>query len=331
VNISGLKMNFAGKDFVRITHYSKKEIEYILDVAEEFEDTYRKKTQMKLAEGKILATLFFQPSTRTQFSFQTSMHRLGGSVLGFAGTEYTSVMKGENLEDTIRMFDSYTNIIVIRHPEAGSAEKAAEVAKVPVINGGDGSNRHPTQALLDLYSIRKFKGKIKDIKFAFWGGIKYSRVAHSLALGLAMFGAKIYQVYPGNQSLPDNIIQELKEKYNVSAPPRLQPDEALKQVDIVYMGGAIQDLTIGGGKAMVSEEERKKTLEEYNKYFVLSLERFKKLGVKDDLLVMHPLPRHVETLKPDLDNTKHCGYFEEAGYGIPVRMALLALLLNVKN
>jgi aspartate carbamoyltransferase catalytic subunit len=320
-------VTFAGKDFLRITDYARNDIEHVFEIAEQFEQTYRKREQKKMAEGKILATLFFQPSTRTQFSFQTAMLRLGGSTIGFAGTAYTSVTKGETLEDTIRMLDKYANIIVIRHPDPGSANIAAEVAEIPVINAGDGNNRHPTQALLDVYSIKKFKGKVDGVAVALWGDSRFSRVSHSLALALAMFGAHIMITYPRNLSLPDEILEEMRKKYGMT-PRRVTPDEALKEADVLYDVGPLQDQMIGG-KSVLSDQERAKITKELQTHFVLDLNRIKNAGVKEELIVMHPLPRHIDKLKPDIDPTKYCGYFEEAGYGVPVRMALMALQLGL--
>jgi aspartate carbamoyltransferase catalytic subunit len=320
-------MGFAGRDFLDVTQYTRSEIEHILNVAGGFEETYKQKGQKKLADGKILATLFFQPSTRTQFSFQTAMLRLGGTIIGFAGTAYTAVAKGENLEDTIRMIDKYANIIAMRHPDPGSADVAASVAQVPVINGGDGTNRHPTQALLDLYSIRKFKGKIEGLNVALWGDNRYSRVCHSLSLGLAMFGANVLSVYPGNLSMPNNVVEDMREKYKTE-PKRILPDEALKEADVLYLVGGVQDELIGG-KSELADSERIRTKDEYDRNFAMNLNRLEKAGVKKDLIVMHPLPRRSGELSPDIDNTKYCGYFEEAGYGVPVRMALIALLLGL--
>lgn len=320
-------MGFQGRDFLDITQYTRSEVEYILKVAEQFEDIYKQRGQKDIAGGKILATLFFQPSTRTQFSFQTAMLRLGGTIIGFAGTAYTAVAKGENLEDTIRMLDKYANIIAIRHPDPGSADIAADVAQVPVINGGDGTNRHPTQALLDLYSIRKFKGKIQGLNVVMWGDNRYSRVCHSLSLGLAMFGANVFSAYPGNLSMPDHVVNDMKMRYKTE-PQRLQPDQALKEADVLYLVGGLQDELIGG-KSDLAGDERTRTKDEYDRDFTMNLHRLERAGVKKDLIVMHPLPRRVGELSPDIDSTKYCGYFEEAGYGVPVRMALIALLLGL--
>src|SRR3989338_11166996 len=204
-----------GKDIISLRELKKEEIDYLLSRAADFEKVLQKEGSSDLLKGKILATLFYEPSTRTRLSFTAAMQRLGGSVIGFSEPETTSTVKGENLADTVRVLENYADIIAIRHPDEGSAKLAAQFASKPEINCGDGSHAHPTQTLIDLYTIRKEKGKIDGLKVALVGDLKYGRTAHSLAYALALFGADMVFVSPESLKMPQEITSDLKDKFGI--------------------------------------------------------------------------------------------------------------------
>ena len=202
----GWEMEFKGRDIISIRDFSKQEILHVLDIAKKIE----KKPNNNLLKGKIMGALFFEPSTRTRLSFYSAMQGLGGQVLGFSTTASTSIKKGESLFDTIKMVEQYTDVITIRHPGEGAARLAAEAASIPVINAGDGSNQHPTQTMLDLYTILKTKGKLTGLKIGFCGDLKYGRTVHSLAIALQHFGAEMYFIAPQSLQMPEEYLQELR-------------------------------------------------------------------------------------------------------------------------
>ena len=204
-------MNLKGRDLVSIRDLTREEIFYILEKAEEMIPFAKGEKKTKALEGKILATLFFEPSTRTKLSFETAMHRLGGNVIGFSEPAMTSIKKGETLADTIRMVDSYSDIIVIRHSLEGAARLAAEFAESPVINAGDGAGRHPTQCLLDLFTILREKGRIEGLRIALVGDLKYGRTVHSLAYALALLGAELIFISPETLKMPKEIVRDCQE------------------------------------------------------------------------------------------------------------------------
>src|SRR3989344_858182 len=226
--------NLKGRDIISLRELKKDEIEYLLSRADEFEKILRKDGHTDILKGKILATLFFEPSTRTRLSTTAAMQRLGGSVIGFTEPETTSTIKGENLSDTIKMIENYADVIAIRNTEEGSAKLAAQVARVPVINCGDGSHTHPTQTLLDLYTIQKEKGKLDGLKVALVGDLKYGRTVHSLAYALAMFGADMVFVSPDSLKMPHEITAELKEKFGVNVKEYNRIESVVKEIDVLY-------------------------------------------------------------------------------------------------
>jgi aspartate carbamoyltransferase catalytic subunit len=267
----------------------------------------------RLLKGKILATLFFEPSTRTRLSFTSAMQRLGGSVLGFSSEEGTSMKKGESMEDTVRMADSYSDIIVIRHPEMGSAMRAAKVAKNPLISGGDGPNQHPTQGLMDLFTIKREKG-LRDVNVALCGDLKYGRTTHSLIYLLAMYGIGINLVSPKSLRMPDRVVKEIKENNGCEIKEFRSMHEVVSDVDVLYVTRI--------------QKERFLNISEYGK-LEGSYRVDKRLleKAKKGLIVMHPLPR-ISEISTEVDSTPFAKYFDHAAYGVPVRMALLALLLG---
>ena len=306
-------MNLKGRDLVSIRDLTREEIFYILEKAEKMIPFAKGEKKTKALEEKILATLFFEPSTRTKLSFETAMHRLGGNVIGFSEPAMTSIKKGETLADTIRMVDSYSDIIVIRHSLEGAARLAAEFAESPVINAGDGAGRHPTQCLLDLFTILREKGRIEGLRIALVGDLKYGRTVHSLAYALALLGAELIFISPETLKMPKEIVRDCQE---LGAEPKsfTNLERAIKDVDVIYVTRI--------------QKERFPDPTEYNRVvgsYRIDIDLLK--HAKEDVVVMHPLPR-VNEIDPEVDKTKHALYFKQAFYGIPVRMALLSLLLG---
>ncbi|AFK22344.1 aspartate carbamoyltransferase [Pyrococcus sp. ST04] len=307
-------MDWTGRDVISIRDFSKEDIEFVLATAERLEKELKEKGQLEYARGKILATLFFEPSTRTRLSFESAMHRLGGSVIGFAEASTSSVKKGESLRDTIKTVEQYSDVIVIRHPKEGAARLAAEVADIPVINAGDGSNQHPTQTLLDLYTIKKEFGKIDGLKIGLLGDLKYGRTVHSLAEALAFYEVELYLISPEMLRMPRHIVEELKEK-GVKVYETSDLESVIKELDVLYVTRI--------------QKERFPDEQEYLKVKGSYQVNCKILeGVKDNLRIMHPLPR-VDEIHPEVDKTKHAIYFKQVFNGVPIRMALLGLVLGV--
>lgn len=309
-------MNFKHRDIISIKDFSKEEIEFILDYSKHMIPYAKGEKHTDFLKQKILATLFFEPSTRTRLSFESAMHRLGGNVIGFSDPSGTSQKKGESLADTIRMADSYSDTIVIRHPQEGAARLAAEFSEVPVINAGDGAGQHPTQCLLDLFTILTEKKKIKGNNVILLGDLKYGRTVHSLAYALSLFQAHLTFVSPETLKMPKEVINECKE-FGVEPISTTNLEKAIKEADVIY--------------ATRIQKERFPDAEEYNRV-VGSYKVNNSLlqQGKEDLIVMHPLPRIVE-IEPEVDKTDHAVYFKQAFNGIPVRMALLSLIFGGKK
>jgi aspartate carbamoyltransferase catalytic subunit len=307
-------MDFKGRDIVSIKDFNKKQIEYILDTAEKMIPFAKGDRTSRALEGKILSTLFFEPSTRTLLSFTSAMHRLGGSVLGFSEIGSSSVTKGETLVDTVRMAECYSDIIVLRHDREGAARLAAEFSDKPVLNAGDGAGQHPTQTLLDLMTIRLEKGSIEGQNIALVGDLKYGRTVHSLSHALALFGAKLTLVSPPNLAMPSEFVDELKEmKVDVNVTTSLE--EGATAVDVLYMTRI--------------QKERFPDPAEYKKVAGLYRVDLNLLSkAKSSLIVMHPLPRVTE-IATEVDDTDKARYFQQAFNGVPLRMALLALVSGV--
>lgn len=310
--IFGVRKMFKNRDVISILDFSREELERIFELAREMEAHGKKK--INLLEGKILATAFFEPSTRTKLSFETAMLRLGGSVIGFSEVSGTSLAKGENLADTIRMLDAYSDIIVMRHSIEGAAKLASEVASVPVINAGDGSRNHPTQAMLDLYTIWRELGSIDGQSVALLGDLRYGRAATSLIYGLTKFNVKrIYLISPPLLRPRQEIMDFLK-KQAVEIKEGENLGEVIGEIDVLY--------------ATRIQKERFPDPSEYEKVrgsYRIDLEVLEK--AKDGLIIMHPLPK-VDEIDLRVDSTKFARYFKQAAYGVPVRMAIISLLLG---
>ena len=306
-------MNFRGRDIVSIKDLKKEEILHILDVARDMVPIAEGNRKSNLLEGKLMASLFFEPSTRTRLSFEAAMKRLGGNVIGFAQPGATSMQKGESLADTIRTAESYSDVIVMRHPQEGSARMAAEFASIPIINGGDGAGHHPTQCLLDLFTIMKEKGNIGNNKVALVGDLKYGRTVHSLAYALALFKAEMVFIAPEQLQMPREVVEEC-EAMGASISFETDLEKAIGDVDVLYVTRI--------------QKERFPDPEEYNKVVGIYEINPKLLEKgKKDVIVMHPLPRVYE-ISPEVDGTKYAAYFRQAFNGVPVRMAILALVLG---
>ena len=308
-------MNFKSKDIISIKDFSKKEINFILDYAKKMIPYAKGEIYKNILNGKVLSSLFFEPSTRTRLSFESSMNRLGGRVIGFSDPSGTSQKKGESLADTIRMADSYSDAIVIRHPHEGAARLAAEFANAPVLNAGDGAGRHPTQCLLDLFTILTEKNKIGKNNIILLGDLKYGRTVHSLAYALALYHAELTFVSPGSLKMPKEVIDECKE-LGIEPVQTSSLEKAIKDADVLY--------------ATRIQKERFPDAEEYNRVvgsYKINNELLS--NGKENLIVMHPLPRVTE-IDPEVDKTSHAVYFKQAFNGVPVRMALLSLVMGDK-
>ena len=301
------------KDIISMNDMSKEEILEILEIAEKIENSSEEE-KLNFLKGKIIATLFFEPSTRTKMSFESAAFRLGAQVLQLPPLEQSSVKKGESFSDTIRMVESYSDVIVVRHPNDGAARLASTTSKKPVINAGDGSNQHPSQTLLDLYTIKEEKGTLSNLSIAFVGDLKYGRTVHSLVKALTHFNPTIYFVSPKILQMPTYLIEDL-DKNNIKYEILEDFRDCLDKIDVFYMTRI--------------QKERFPDIEDYQKVkgvYVINKENI--LGkCKEDMIILHPLPR-VDEISTDLDETKHALYFKQAKNGVPVRQAMMMKVLN---
>lgn len=296
------------KNILSIPDFTREELELVVDTAARLKAEPRD----DLLQGKLIASCFFEPSTRTRLSFETAVQRLGGRVIGFADGANTSARKGETLADSIQIISSYSDAVVMRHPKEGAARLASEFSPVPVINGGDGSNQHPTQTLLDLFTIKETQGTLEGLTVAFVGDLKYGRTVHSLTQALSLFNCHFYFVAPEALAMPDYICEELDEK-GVSYTLVSSLEEVIPQVDILYMTRVQRE--------RFDEAEFKKIQGK----FILRAEMLK--HARTNLKILHPLPR-VDEIETDVDATPHAYYFQQAQNGVYARQALLALVLN---
>lgn len=296
----------AGGDVISIRQFKPAQLKALLDVTERFEGRLD-----PLMRGRVLACLFFEPSTRTRLSFESAMARLGGSCVGFASAQTSSTSKGESLADTIRMAEQYADLLVIRHPHEGAARLAAEVASKPVINGGDGSNQHPTQTLLDLYTIRRRTGRVDGLKVGFLGDLKYGRAAHGIIDALAMLGNELVLISPPSLRLSERRRDELLE-HDATFVETSDLDVSVRDLDVLYVTRIQRERF---GDPLDYERVR-------NAYTV-DMSTLKK--ARDEMVVLHPLPR-VSEIHPDVDASPRAAYFEQAANGVTVRKAVLSLL-----
>jgi aspartate carbamoyltransferase catalytic subunit len=302
-----------GNDILHGNQFSKKDIDAILKTASYFEKALKRKDQIPLLKGKILATLFYEPSTRTRLSFETAMQRLGGGVVSMGSVESSSVAKGESLTDTVRTVAQYADIIVIRHPKTGSAKEAADAVPIPVFNAGDGAGQHPTQALLDIYTIKKELGSLNDLKLALAGDLKNGRTVHALVEILSLFGARLYFVSPDLLRMPAEITASLRGK-GIEVTETADLKQACQNSDLVYMTRI--------------QKERFTDLSEYEKVkgsYVINEDFLKQLNKK--IVILHPLPR-IDEISPAVDEYAGAAYFRQVRNGVYVRMALLVMVMG---
>jgi len=283
-----------------------------MDLSRQFEAN----PAQSLLKGKVIATLFFEPSTRTRLSFETAINRLGGKIIGFSDSNSSSVSKGETLHDTIKMVSNYADMIIMRHPLEGSARYAAEVADVPVINAGDGANQHPSQTLLDMYSIMKTQGRLDDINIFMVGDLKYGRTVHSLLMAMSQFKNPIFNfVAPPELAMPDEYKLFLSQK-GIRYFEHLEFNEIINQADIIYMTRVQKERFIDP-----VEYEKVKNV------YILKNEML--ANTKPNVRILHPLPR-INEIHTNVDNNPKAYYFTQARNGVFTRMAIIAHLLNLK-
>ena len=305
--------NWKNRDIISISDFTKEEIRQVLDTALKME--VETQNFASLLKGKVLATLFFEPSTRTRLSFESAMTRLGGSVISFAEPGSTSVIKGESLSDSVRIVEGYCDVIVIRHFLEGSARLTADRVNVPVINAGDGANQHPTQTFLDLYTIQKTKGTLEGLSIGFLGDLKYGRTVHSLSNALSHFAPEMYFISPPSLRMPRHFMEELKRK-GIQCYEQESLSGIGERLDVLYCTRIQKE-------RFVDPVEYEKVRGAYR----LSKAVIEGLKVKKDLKILHPLPR-VDEMDESLDTTEYAVYFQQAHNGIPVREALLAIVLG---
>jgi aspartate carbamoyltransferase catalytic subunit len=300
------------RSLVSIDDLSTDEIIRLLDMATEFE----KEPIQNLLEGKVVSTLFFEPSTRTRLSFESAISRLGGKIIGFTDASSSSVTKGESLNDTIRTVNNYCDLIVMRHPIEGSARYASEIATVPVVNAGDGANQHPTQTMLDLYSIRKTQGKLENLNIFLVGDLKYGRTVHSLLMAMARWNATFNFIAPEDLKMPEEYKMYLK-NLGLKYYEHTDFTDIVSEADIIYMTRV--------------QKERFSDPMDYEKVknvYVLRNSMLKK--TKPTMRILHPLPR-VNEIHTDVDSNPKAYYFEQALNGVFTRQAILAFLLGIKK
>ncbi|MDD5793390.1 MAG: aspartate carbamoyltransferase [Clostridiales bacterium] len=294
--------------------FSTEELDSIFDLADKIIENPKKYS--KVCDGKILGTLFYEPSTRTRFSFEAAMMRLGGKVLGFSEPNSSSASKGETLADTIKMVSIYTDIIAMRHPREGAARVASKYSSVPIVNAGDGGHQHPTQTLADLLTIRREKKSLNGHVIGLCGDLKYGRTVHSLIKAMTRYkDVQFVLISPKELGIPEYIKKEFIEKNNIKYKEVDRIEDVISELDILYMTRIQKE-------RFFNEEEYLRLKDSY----VLNAEKMKL--AKDDMIVMHPLPR-VNEISMDVDNDKRACYFKEAENGMYVRMALMAKLLGV--
>jgi len=300
-----------GRDIISILDFNANELMNIFELARDIEEDPAK--YRDTLHGYVLALLFFEPSTRTMYSFQTAMARLGGSSLVFSDTSKTSIAKGETLGDTVRMFDGYADAIVIRQRIEGAAKYAADIAEAPVINAGDGTHHHPTQAVIDLYTIWKYRGMIEGLNIGVLGDLKYGRASTSFIYGVSLFKPnKLYLISPEELRLKEEVKSDL-DRMGIDFVETTDLEGSLKELDVLYVTRI--------------QKERFPDPAEYERVkgsYVVNMELLK--NAKEGLMVMHPLPR-VDEISTDVDTSPYAYYFKQARCGVPIRMALLKLVI----
>ncbi len=301
-----------GKSLISISDYTKAHYLHILKLAAEFE----KKPIQNLLKDKIVATLFFEPSTRTRLSFESAITRMGGKLIGFSDSKASSISKGESLKDTIKTVSKYCDLIVMRHPLEGSVRFASEIADVPVINAGDGANQHPTQTLLDMYSIMKTQGKLDGLNMFMVGDLKYGRTVHSLLIAMSMFKTNFFFISPEELKMPDDYKRYIKEK-GLQYEEFIDFTDMLSEADIIYMTRIQQE-------RFTDPYEYEKTKNAY------VLRNVMLNNTRPNLRILHPLPR-VGEIDEDVDNNGKAYYFDQAENGVYTRQAIISLIMGLKS
>lgn len=299
------------RSLVSIEDYTKEEILEVLKSASEFEEN----PNQRLLEGKVVASLFFEPSTRTRLSFETAINRLGGRIVGFSDASSSSVTKGETLKDTIKMVDNYCDLIVMRHPIEGAARYASEVATAPVINAGDGANQHPSQTMLDLYSIYKTQGTLENLNIFMVGDLKYGRTVHSLLQAMSHFHPTFHFIAPKELQMPEGYKLHLKE-LDIPYYEHTELDEVIDEADILYM-------------TRVQRERFADPLEYEKVKNVYILRNAMLSGTRENMRILHPLPR-VNEIDVDVDENPKAYYFQQAHNGVFARQAIICKALGIK-
>ncbi len=299
------------KSLVSINDFSKEEIVRILDLAVEFEEN----PVQDILKDYVIATLFFEPSTRTRLSFETAISRLGGKTVGFSDSTSTSTSKGETLKDSIRIVSSYSDLVVMRHPLEGAARLASEYASVPIINAGDGANQHPTQTLLDMYSIRKTQGTLENLNLFLVGDLKYGRTVHSLLMAMSEFNTTFYFIAPDELKMPEEYKLHL-EKKGLTYFESKDFNKYIKEADIIYM-------------TRVQQERFTDPIDYERVKNVYILQRSMLEGTRENLKVLHPLPR-VNEIALDVDEAPQAYYFQQALNGVYTRQATISSILGIK-
>ncbi len=304
-------MDNNGRSLISLEGLDRNDILWLLDKAAEFEAQPNRKT----LDGKIVATLFFEPSTRTRLSFETAVNRLGGRVIGFSDAATTSSTKGETLKDTIMMVSNYADLIIMRHYLEGAARYASEVSPVPIINAGDGANQHPSQTMLDLYSMRKTQGRLDDLNICLVGDLKYGRTVHSMLTAMRFFNPTFHFISPDELKMPEEYKEYCRKNGIRFEEHSVLDNDTIAQADILYMTRV--------------QKERFTDLMEYERVkdsFILKNSMLE--GTKDNLRIMHPLPR-VNEISQDVDSNPKAYFFQQAKNGLYVREALICNALNL--
>lgn len=306
-----MKNHFYARDIVSIKDFDREDLDFLFKSTEKL-SVMQQNDKRELARGRTLGYLFFEPSTRTRLSFEAAMASIGGISMGIADAKSSSLEKGESLADTVKVIDQYTDVIVLRNPWDGSSRFAAEVAEKPIINAGSGTEEHPTQAMLDLYTIWKEKGKIDGLKIGIVGDLKYGRTVYSLFYGLARYSVEIHLISPPLLKIRQESIFEMRNKIQEHE----LLNDILKELDVIYVTRI--------------QRERFPDVQEYEKVkgsYIIDTKTLE--GAKNDVIVMHPLPR-LDEVSHDIDSTPKAKYFEQVAYGKDIRATLLALILNEK-
>ena len=304
---------FYGQDILSVNQFGRDDLRYLFGVAHEMREMVARVGSFDLLKGKVLANLFYEPSTRTASSFMAAMQRLGGSVIPISEVRYSSVAKGESLPDTVRTLECYADVIVLRHPEKGAAAEAARYASKPIINAGDGVGEHPTQALLDLFTIHEELGRVSGLTVTMLGDLKYGRTVHSLSRLLSLYDVKLNYVSPDILRMPKEIQAEVAAR-GTEQRETADLGEVLADTDVLYVT-----------RVQKERFDEPAAYESVRGAYVITPETM--LGAKDDMIVMHPLPR-VGEISMDLDSDPRAAYFRQMEYGMYVRMAILAATLG---